>query len=112
MANLKISLYRFGTLVFGQVIEQDESLRVSDMTVVDKIVDGPNDFDITSDAYPSLDYRTLNVRGRARELDNKVFCHDCADVDQAIELTNNIREAVDIANINVPTGTYEIKQIL
>jgi len=66
---LKIELYRYGTLVFGKVLEMDEELRNKEGEPRKVLAsDGwTKGFEIVSGTVPELYGESLYVRGRLRE---------------------------------------------
>ncbi len=95
---LKLELFRYGTLVFGRVLEQAEELRSQEKTVINK----KGDFEIVScSCAPALCQRALYVRGSSYEYDNIIFYVEYYNDNRAAEVCETIKELV--AEINSDT---------
>lgn len=91
MERLKIELFRYENVVFGKILEMDESLRDKGRIAE---VDG---FEIVSECCPDLDESSLYVRGSDRG-DSDVFSCNCDSVAKAIEICEAIKTLVDKIN--------------
>jgi hypothetical protein len=97
---LKLELFRYGTLVFGRVLEQAEELRQNESQKV-RVLAKTNDFSIVSDVWPSLFTNRLSARGVLKDHDNKIFGHFYGSEEEAKEVCRTIKELV--AEINSDT---------
>ena len=108
---LKLELFRYGSLVFGKVLEQDESLRCSSGSSAIDI--GTGDFSISSDNGPELRNTVLYIRGRNTSLDHRAFFKDYSSIDKAKEAVETIKYFVDKLNSDSPKGDISsIERIL
>lgn len=109
---LKVEMFRYGTLVFGRVLEMDESIRDSGtLAVVDQ--DGV-EFRLESVSYPELTANELLVRGCREEHDDKVFYHNYPDEEKAIAACKAFKSLVETVNSAEDglAGATDIKRIL
>lgn len=89
---LKIELNRYETLLYGRVLEMDESLRGK------TLIARSADFEIRSSGSPELTNSTLYLRGREKLEDNRVFSHTFPSEKAAIETGIAINALVDEIN--------------
>ncbi len=92
---LKLELFRYGTLVFGRVLEQAEELRGNG------VLAKKGSFEISSAFAPTLGSSDLFIRGTDAENDNDVFIYQFDSEKQAIRVCETIKELV--AEINSGT---------
>ena len=91
---LKIELYRYHNLVFGKVLEMDESFRGNE-----KIWESKDEaFQIRSTYSPDLDLDNFEVRGTDKEYDDDIFYFAAEDEEDAKEVCSYIKQGV--AEIN------------
>jgi len=103
---LKIELYRYREQVFGRVVEQDENLRRMHDFKIDE-------FTVTADMCPELRECKLLIRGNDATLDDRVFCYSGRDTEDAIDLCNKIKKAVNAINDECEEdGTDEIVRVM
>ena len=102
MERLKIELFRYEELVFGKILEMDESLRD-----ISEIVDNGT-FRIYSESCPDLDETSLYIRGTDEE-SSDVFSCKCHSVAKAIEICESIKMLVDEINSVKEAGIIESK---
>lgn len=92
---LKVELFRYETLVFGKILEQDGIERGCEK-VCEK--DEYSIRSIDSPAISEIDRKTLFIRGERYELDNMpIFCNFDSE-NEAIEWYKNIKELIDEIN--------------
>lgn len=105
---LKIELFRYGRLVFGKVLEMDESLRGTGVLAEN------DEFIISSEGYPDLRCGELFVRGHEKVSDDNTFSYECESEKEAKEIVNYIKELVNEINnpIDVKTIDGKVIQIL
>lgn len=89
---LKVELFRYGTLVFGKILEQDESLREKGEITTNY------DYAIESIRFPEIAERKLFVRGEVKDSDNKIMSKRFADEDSAIRWCEHIKQLIDRVN--------------
>lgn len=94
---LKIELFRYGTMVFGKVLEQDEELRYTSDCGKDVIVKSGN-WAIESQAAPCLGRNVLSIRGYIKSLDNEILLKIYDSEDEAKEACAKIKELVNKIN--------------
>ena len=100
---LKLELFRYGSLVFGKVLEQAESLRTPGCC--EEMESSPfGIFKISSDNSPELLSNVLFIRGSYKEDDNNIFSKNFADIDKAKEVVGLIKTLVDKINSDSPKG--------
>jgi hypothetical protein len=92
---LKLELFRYGTLVFGRVLEQAEELR--DCASVAK----KGSFEIMSFDRPMLGANTLYILGSAKDCDDTIFHFSYGSEERAKGICEIIKELV--AEINSDT---------
>lgn len=93
MKKLEIELYRYENLVFGKILNQDESLRYYAI-IVEK-----NDFKIESRSCPALQEAKLFIRGENKGADNNIFYYKFCDEETAITACKKIKECIDLINL-------------
>lgn len=103
---LKIELFRYGTLVFGRVLEQAEELR--DCASVAK----KGSFEISSVFAPALGSKDLFIRGTDADSDNNVFVYKFDSEKQAIRVCETIKELVAEINSDTDADLGGIVRIL
>ena len=109
---LKIEMFRYGTLVFGRVLEMDEGIReAGTLAVIDQ--DGV-EFKLSSVNCPELMANKLYVRGISEKYDDKVFCHNYPDEEKAIAACKAFKRLVDKVNAaeDAPLGSTDIKRVM
>jgi hypothetical protein len=94
---LKIELYRYGTLVFGKVLEMDEGLRNRYGDPVVTLAESGS-FAIRSSAIPSIREGTLYVWGHGRAYDGRIFYYVCGTEAEASEFCSAISRLVAQVN--------------
>lgn len=104
---LKIELYRYGTLLFGRVLEQDESLRRIDDS---KCIADRDGFKIKADKSPELRGDTLYIRGANENSDYDIFHYIFLSEERALEVAENIKQLV--AEINNGEELAGIERVL
>lgn len=92
MKKLEIELYRYGNLVFGKILHQDESLRNMER-IVEK-----NNFKIESSSGPALYGTKLFICGENKRFDNDIFYYHYCDKETATKICKTIKECVDWIN--------------
>lgn len=92
MKKLEIELYRYGNLVFGKVLNQEESLRDSGL-IIEK-----NGFKIESRSGPALQGAKLLIRGENKQFDKDMFYYRFLDKKTAIQTCKKIVDCVDLIN--------------
>jgi len=103
---LKLELFRYGTLVFGKVLEQAEELRQTTSKKITILAKQKEEFSISEFAvetgnYPVLGNNTLAIRGTDRSKDHIVFWSNYCDEDRATGICETIKDLV--AEINSDT---------
>lgn len=95
MSKLKIELFRYGTLVFGKVIEMDEELRDKGTLAT---TDGEEEFSIFSNANPELRSSRLYIRGSSKDYDDDIFVNDFGSDVKAEQVCDDIKQLVNKIN--------------
>lgn len=105
MEKLKIELFRYREVVFGRVLEMDESLRGKGTLAKN------DDFCIYSQSYPDLDVNTLYIMGSDRKMDSTSFGYVFETEDDAVKTCKNIRLLLNEINSkeNKEIGTEVIR---
>ncbi len=98
MVKLAIELGRYDTLVFGRVLEQDESLRQKEGLLLRHWFSGDRRFTIDSSYGPSLDEYRLHIRGKHASRDNEEFWFSFDTKEEAIQYVEYIRKGVAAIN--------------
>lgn len=106
MSKLKIELFRYGRLVFGKVLEMDESLRNTGILVKNE------EFEIDSEGSPELYNKILYIQGSCTGKDNKEFFYCYELEEKAIEVCDNIKELVEKINSTEEEATDKIIQVI
>jgi hypothetical protein len=111
---IKVEMFRYGTLVFGRVLEMDESIRESGtLAVVDQ-----DDwvFKLSSVNRPELKAYELFVRGSMEKHDDKVFQYNYPDEEGAIAACKAFKRLVDKVNADAAedglAGATDIKRVM
>ena len=110
---LKVEMFRYGTLVFGKVLEMDEGIR--GIGILDKIYQDGEEFKLSSLNAPELTENELFVRGDTEELDNKVFRYNYPNEEKASIACRAFKRLVDKVNAaeeDSLLGSTGIKRIL
>ena len=95
MDRLKISLFRYKTLVFGSVISMADELREDDEIVKDK----GTGFSIGSTSLPELSEEQLYLGGTITAHDNDIFSYDFESEERAARICEVIAKLVDEINL-------------
>ena len=97
MTKLKIEIGRYGSLVFGKILEQPEKMRDAGTIWVSK------SFTIKTAAKPELTTSFLWLQGSNDDADHNVFYHRyCTDI-KAAEIIKMIEQGIkEINEENVP----------
>lgn len=103
---LKLELFRYGTLVFGKVLEQAEELR--DCASFAK----KGSFEIMSFDCPRLGVNTLHIRGSARDCDDAIFHFNYSGEKRAKGICETIKELVAEINSDTDADLGGIVRIL
>jgi len=96
---LRIGLQRVENIVFGRVLEQDESLRGmrAIFTKENMVIEG-----LCSVGHPELDYNCLFIRGAEKDRDNDWFARAFDSADTAGRAVEDIRRLVAKVNETQP----------
>ncbi len=89
---LKVELFRYGTLVFGKILEQDESLREKGEVI------SRSDYEIDSVSSPEFRQTRLFIRGAKKCDDNKVLYYNFTTVKDAEAWCENVKKLIDELN--------------
>ncbi|XVG95848.1 hypothetical protein ACGCUP_01045 [Eubacteriales bacterium KG125] len=89
---LKVELFRYGTLVFGKILEQDESLR--EKAIITQNVE----YSIRSIDSPQIRFKKLFVRGCNKTNDNTILNYNFTSLEEAEEWCENIKYLIDELN--------------
>lgn len=89
---LKVELFRYDTLVFGKILEQDESLRGKEEVI------SRSDYEIDSVSSPEIRQARLLIRGVKKCDDNKVLYYNFTTVKDAEAWCENIKKLIDKLN--------------
>lgn len=92
---LKIELFRYETLVFGKILEQDGIERGCEK-ICEK--DEYSIYSIDSPAINEMDRKTLFIRGERYEKDNIPIFQNFDSKSEAIEWCENIKGLIDEIN--------------
>ncbi len=98
MTRLVIELGRYGSLVFGRVLEQDESLRGGGGNLSRTLWVSGTGFAIASSGEPGMDETGLDVCGENTSKDGKEFYHHFNTAAEATRCYEYIREGVRAIN--------------
>ena len=92
---LRLGLQRVGSIVFGRVLEQDESLRTCSV-----LTSGDGDVikSVQSVVWPQLTNWAILIRGTDGSKDNDWFACDYGNADSAVEAVADIKELVAVVN--------------
>jgi hypothetical protein len=102
MERVKIELFRYETLVFGSVLEMDESLRCIEDIVKNE------EFEICSSNTPALYTDSLYLRGGNTDRDKGKFSFDYPTEEEAISACENIKKLIEEIN-SKPKKEDEVK---
>jgi hypothetical protein len=105
MERVKIELFRYETLVFGQVVSMDEEFIDSHT----KYRNG--DFRIESANYPALYEDRLCLLGNEKDKDGVIFHYDYESKEAAIFACENIKKLIDEINEKPKEDEVESKII-
>lgn len=105
---LKVELFRYETLVFGKILEQDGIERGCER-VCGK--DGYSIRSIDSPAIGEIDGKTLFIRGERYEKDNVPIFSNFDSQSEAIEWCENIKGLIDKINEN-EMGENKIEKVI
>lgn len=89
---LKVELFRYDTLVFGKILEQDESLREK------REVISRSDYEIDSFDGPGINSNTLYIRGRSEKFNDDVIFYNFNSKKAAEAWCKNIKKLIDELN--------------
>ncbi len=89
---LKVELFRYDTLVFGKILEQDESLR-GEGEVISR-----SDYKIGSIGSPEIGQARLFIRGAEEHADNRVMYYNFTTVKDAEAWCENVKKLIDKLN--------------
>jgi hypothetical protein len=95
-SKLKINLFRYKHLVFGDVIKMDESLRgKGDIVCIE--IEGVK-YRIKSNEFPDIGSNTLYVRGKYNHADNLIVKHQFKSEEEAKAFCKAMKQLVDKVN--------------
>lgn len=105
---LKVELFRYETLVFGKILEQDGIARCCG-EVCEK--DGYSICSIDGPAIGEMDRKILFIRGERYESDNVPIFSNFDSQSEAIEWCENIKGLIDEINED-ETGENKIEKVI
>lgn len=92
MKKLVIEVFRLGTVVYGSVLEQEGIERGSGE------LHSLNGYRLTSDGSPTLQRRSLAVRGTSTSADDRAFYYNFDRPEDAAKAEFNIKKLVEDFN--------------
>lgn len=103
---LNVELFRYDTLVFGKILEQDESLREKGEVI------SRSDYEIDSVSSPELRQTRLFIRGAKKCDDNKVMYYNFTTVKDAEAWCENIKKLINKLNNDGASEEDDIVRVM
>lgn len=103
---LKVELFRYGTLVFGKILEQDESLSGEG-----KVISRSN-YEIDSFDGPGINSNTLYIRGRSEKFNDNVIFYNFDSVEKAKAWCENIKKLINKLNNDGASEEDDIVRVM
>ncbi len=103
---LKVELFRYDTLVFGKILEQDESLRGKGEVI------SRSDYKIGSVASPEIGQARLFIRGSEKSNDNKVLYYNFTTVKDAEAWCENVKKLINKLNNDGASEEDDIVRVM
>lgn len=103
---LKVEFFRYETLVFGKILEQDESLRGME------IIARNEKFCIASVHCPDIRNEKLYIRGANEYTDEKIVTYNFDTVEEAKEWWANIKTMIDEINQEDPAPESKVERLI
>ena len=115
---LRMELFQYGTLVFGKIIEQNESLRSIEVGASAKEFISKNAISIVSQSSPDIGKcggnLSIYIRGYFREDDDNIMYYNFDTKEEADIFCDNVKELVKELNAQneAEANSFNVRKVL